>query len=65
MLLVSDCVHGKDNRDHYSQPVYLLVMREAKVELIDNPIDAHGSADQLQFCVVGIVEDKVIKIELA
>lgn len=65
MLLGSDCVHCKDNRDYYSQPVYLLVMCEAKDELVDNPIDAHGSADKLQRCVIGVVEDEVIQIEFA
>lgn len=54
----------RSERQHrYSQPVDLFVMCKAKDELVDNPINAHGSADELKGCIIGVVEYEMIQIE--
>lgn len=40
-------------------------MGERENELVNDAIRAHRSANQLQGCVVGVVEDEVVKIEVA
>jgi hypothetical protein len=39
-------------------------MRELVDELIDNAINAHSAADELERGIVGIAEDKMVAIEV-
>lgn len=39
-------------------------MGETEDELVDNPVDAHRPADQLQVRVFGVVEDEVVAVKV-
>lgn len=40
-------------------------MREAEDEFVYHAVNPHGSADEFQTRVVGVVEDEVVQVELA
>lgn len=58
-------MRARRKRWGYPQPVNLFVVCETKDELVDHPIDAHSSANEFKCCVIGIVEDEMVEIELA
>lgn len=40
-------------------------MREGEYELVYDPVDTHRATDKLQGCVIGIIEDEMIQVEIA
>lgn len=40
-------------------------MRETEDEFVYHTVNPHGSADEFQARVVGVVEDEVVQVELA
>jgi hypothetical protein len=46
------------------QPVNNFVVRETKYEFVDHAIYAHCPANKLELRVFGIIEDKVIMVEI-
>lgn len=62
----SECINTERcKRRGHSQPVNLLVVREAKDELVDNSINAYSPTDEFKRCIVGVVEYEMIEIEFA
>lgn len=48
----------------YSQPVNLFVMGNTEVELVNHSINSNRSTDEFETCIVGVVEDEVMQVEL-
>ncbi len=45
------------------QPVNNLVVREAEYEFVNHTIDTCCTAEQLEFCVFRVAEDKMVPVE--
>jgi hypothetical protein len=46
------------------QPVNNFVVREAEDELVDHTVHTYGSTDELELRVFGVIEDKVMAVEV-
>lgn len=53
----------KRNKRNDIQPVYLEVVSALENKLVNDAVDGHGAADQLQLSIGGVTEDEVRAVE--
>jgi hypothetical protein len=39
-------------------------MGEAEYELVDNAVNPNSPTDELEVCVIGVIEDEVVPVEV-